>query len=255
MSARAVTRGLVLLVALNAATCAPPPPERRPAEPPALGPPAQAPAPPALTVLSSGLRVVTLPARDDVFSAAVLAPGGPLDDPLGMEGLTTFTTDAAVLATSRDPDRQVRPERRALLLGGRVDAIHDGVVCGWRVEGPASVRGQLLRLLRDIAVSPDFPATRVEARAEMTREQGEQVRTRALADGRAWAIGLALGVGRPLGIAPTDATLARVNREDVARVAWDSPMGVGTVSLPISMGGNVSRGLLNVLDIFQATGR
>lgn len=37
--------------------------------------------------------------------------------------------------------------------------------------------------------------------------------------------------------------------------AWDSPMGVGTVQLPISMGGNVSRGLLNVLDIFTATGR
>lgn len=37
--------------------------------------------------------------------------------------------------------------------------------------------------------------------------------------------------------------------------AWDSPMGLGTVSLPISMGGNVSRGLLNVLDIFTATGR
>lgn len=37
--------------------------------------------------------------------------------------------------------------------------------------------------------------------------------------------------------------------------AWDSPMGVGTVQLPISMGGVVSRGLLNVLDIFTATGR
>jgi hypothetical protein len=37
--------------------------------------------------------------------------------------------------------------------------------------------------------------------------------------------------------------------------AWDSPMGIGTVSLPISMGGNVSKGLLNVLDIFTATGR
>jgi hypothetical protein len=37
--------------------------------------------------------------------------------------------------------------------------------------------------------------------------------------------------------------------------AWDSPMGVGTVQLPVSMGGVVSRGLLNVLDIFTATGR
>ena len=37
--------------------------------------------------------------------------------------------------------------------------------------------------------------------------------------------------------------------------AWDFPMGVGTVQLPLSMGGVVSRGLLNVLDIFTATGR
>lgn len=37
--------------------------------------------------------------------------------------------------------------------------------------------------------------------------------------------------------------------------SWDSPMGVGTVQLPVSMGGVVSRGLLNVLDIFTATGR
>jgi hypothetical protein len=33
------------------------------------------------------------------------------------------------------------------------------------------------------------------------------------------------------------------------------PTGVGTIQLPLSMGGVVSRGLLNVLDIFTATGR
>ena len=32
-------------------------------------------------------------------------------------------------------------------------------------------------------------------------------------------------------------------------------MGLGTIQLPISMGGTVSRGLLNCLDIFTATGR
>jgi hypothetical protein len=32
-------------------------------------------------------------------------------------------------------------------------------------------------------------------------------------------------------------------------------MGLGTVQLPISMGGVVSRGLLNILDVFTATGR
>lgn len=37
--------------------------------------------------------------------------------------------------------------------------------------------------------------------------------------------------------------------------ASDLPMGLGTVQLPMSMGGVVSRGLLNVLDIFTATGR
>ena len=37
--------------------------------------------------------------------------------------------------------------------------------------------------------------------------------------------------------------------------AAESPMGLGTIQLPLSMGGVVSRGLLNVLDIFTATGR
>ena len=37
--------------------------------------------------------------------------------------------------------------------------------------------------------------------------------------------------------------------------SWDSPMGLGTIQLPMSMGGIVSRGLLNILDIFTATGR
>lgn len=35
----------------------------------------------------------------------------------------------------------------------------------------------------------------------------------------------------------------------------DFPTGVGTIQLPLGMGGVVSRGLLNVLDIFTATGR
>lgn len=35
----------------------------------------------------------------------------------------------------------------------------------------------------------------------------------------------------------------------------DFPMALGTVQLPLSMGGVVSRGLLNILDIFTAVGR
>jgi len=35
----------------------------------------------------------------------------------------------------------------------------------------------------------------------------------------------------------------------------DFPMALGTVQLPLSMGGIVSRGLLNILDIFTAVGR
>lgn len=37
--------------------------------------------------------------------------------------------------------------------------------------------------------------------------------------------------------------------------ASDFPTGVGTIQLPLSMGGVVSRGLLNCLDIFTASGR
>lgn len=35
----------------------------------------------------------------------------------------------------------------------------------------------------------------------------------------------------------------------------DLPMGLGTVQLPISMGGQIASGALNILDIFTATGR
>ena len=211
---------LALALAFSAAVasgCPTPRAVERLSEPPPLSPAPPPAPPPSVTTLPSGLRVVSHPSRDGVFAATLVVPGGPLDDPRGMEGLTGFTAEAALLATTQDPDRETRPERRALILGGRLDVVHDGVMVGWRVEGPATARGPLLRLLRDVAVNPDFPATRVQARAEMLREQREQVRTRALADGRAWAVALALGIGRPLGGAPTDATLARVNREDVAR--------------------------------------
>ena len=37
--------------------------------------------------------------------------------------------------------------------------------------------------------------------------------------------------------------------------AAESPMGLGTIQLPLSMGGQISRGILSILDIFTATGR
>ncbi len=38
-------------------------------------------------------------------------------------------------------------------------------------------------------------------------------------------------------------------------LSYDLPSGLGTVPLPISMGGSISSGALNILDIFTATGR
>ena len=64
-------------------------------------------------------------------------------------------------------------------------------------------RAPLLRLLRDVAIGPTFPATRVQARAEMMRERGEQLRSRALSRARAGAIALPLGSGRPPRLEPT----------------------------------------------------
>ena len=209
--------GLASLAVTAFGACPASDPGARRPEPPPLG---ALPAPLALLPplrAASGLQVLSLPARGDVFAAAILVPADPRDDPRGLEGLTAFTVDSALLATTADPDRQLRPERRALELGGRIEALHDGVLAGWRVTGPSAARGPLLRLLRDVAVVPAFPATRVQARAEMVREEGEQVRSRALVEARAWAIGLGLGEGRPLRLAPGDATLAAINREDLAR--------------------------------------
>ncbi len=163
--------------------------------------------------------MVRLPERpgDDGFAAALLVPGGALDDPPGLEGLTTLAAHAALLGTGGDPDRLTPPARRALRLGGRLVPVADGAVIGWFVEGPARAAPRLLALLADLAHRPRLPATRLRALAEMAREARAATRGLVREDARDWAVGLALKAPRPLPISPHDGTLSAVHREDVAR--------------------------------------
>jgi len=183
----------------------------------------------------------------DAFSAAFLFRAGPAFDPPGLEGLTALTLEAATLETEGDPDRLTSPHRRALLLGGRLEFVSDGAVAGWRVEGPAREGAGLLRLLRDVALAPRFPATRVEARAEMRREALTQARGGLEGLAAGWAIGLALAQGRSLALSPPDATLLRVHREDVlrhhARLVSERPAVVVVEGAPVDLARQIFRAM------------
>lgn len=206
------------LALLLLAACPSPSAGRRSTAPPT--PPARfdPPARPPSARLPDGITVVQLaPRTPGFFAVTLLVPAGPLDEPVGLEGLTELTLAGAALATSRDPDHAHGPYHRALELGGRLAPHRDGVLAGWRVSGPTASRGALLRLLRDLLVAPTFPSTRVQALAETLREEREQTPSHVRARGEAWAVGLALDSRRPLGADAPDHTLARVNREDLAR--------------------------------------
>ncbi|MCB9733849.1 MAG: insulinase family protein [Deltaproteobacteria bacterium] len=214
-------RSVLLLSAACSALSACPSPSTptRAASPPPVPPEA---APWALAVsvypLDGGARALLLPRQPERFAAAVLFPvDAATDEPPSLEGLTRFMLEAALLETEGDDDRAAGPARRALLLGGAIHAYDDGAVAGWWVEGPERAGPGLLRLLRDVALSPRFPATRIQARAEMAREELAQTHTDLALRGLGWAVGLALGAGRPLADGPLDGTLARLHREDLAR--------------------------------------
>lgn len=210
---------LAVLAALALGHCATARTRSRPATPPALA--AAAPSwtlPVEVRSLGGGARALLLPRQPGRFAAALLFTTSPArDDPASLEGLTPFMLEMALLETEGDDDRAAGPARRALLLGGAIHAYDDGAVAGWWVEGPERAGPGLLRLLRDVALRPRFPATRVQARAEMAREELAQTHTDLALRSVGWAVGLALGAGRPLPDGPLDGTLARLHREDLAR--------------------------------------
>ncbi len=192
----------------------------RPAAPPSPAPPAVGPLDePERIRTPGGLHVVMLPApaSDSAFSAALLFAAGPLDDPAAHPGLTAIVADAALLGTAGDPDRDRPPPERALAAGALLEPIASGGVVGWGVVGAAGDADRLVTLLADVARRPTFPATRLDAQLEMTREALE-------ADGRsevrralAVALGVALGLARPLGLAPDPRTLGGLHREEIVR--------------------------------------
>ncbi|MGM0575874.1 MAG: hypothetical protein ACQEXJ_09120 [Myxococcota bacterium] len=206
----------LLLLAGALAACGPsvgPRPDSPPDVPRVRPAPEEEPA----RTLDNGLRVVEAPGREGVFSAALLFPGGPLHDPTALPGLTEFMAEAATLATRGDPDDATAPHRRALLHGGELLVVADGRRVGWAVVGPREASAPLLRLLVDVGTRPSFPATRVQLRATLMREQTEAEGDAAVSDALALAVGLALGTEGPLPLNPTAEMLSGVNREDTLR--------------------------------------
>ena len=71
-------------------------------------------------------------------------------------------------------------------------------------------------------------------------------------------MGLSLNIDRGTKISKAAEDIGRIYGQTLAMAKWNftnQGVGLGTVPLPISLGGQISRSLLNVLDIFTALGR
>ncbi len=186
----------------------------RPAEPLTASPVL----PRAPELLDSGLRVARVAGSDPAtYEAALLVAAGPLDDPADRPGLTEWLVEAALLGSRGDPDSQTPPQRRALELGGSLLAVSTGQLAGWVVTGPAAREAELSALLADVALRPSFPPTRMQLRAAQLRDHLEEQDSAGAQRAAALAAGMALGLGRPVALAPDPALFDQLNREDVRR--------------------------------------
>jgi hypothetical protein len=199
------------------------------------------PAKPLLAGLTSALLAcATLPPPDRSAPAPTLAierlPNGatlvltqtdtlafylvaaPELEPMGLEGLSAFLADYALEGAG---DRQAdRPAARALALGATLESRYDGAIVGWELalrDAPRDPQAAAALLL-DVALAPHFPPTPLATEAEHRRELLTARIDLAVVAARRWAVALALDHGRPLGRAPSDLTLARVNRESLLRL-------------------------------------
>lgn len=141
-------------------------------------------------------------------SFALTFAADPADDPIGLEGLTQILV---ALAASEG-------QARAAAYQATLSPIHDGRVAGWKIVGPRAAFVQLATIVIDIALDPRLPGTELATRTERWREQLRVRPDASIEAARRWAAALASGHGRAIGVEPTDATLATVNREDLVRL-------------------------------------
>jgi len=152
-----------------------------------------------------------LPSRLPASSGAsfeLWLPLDPAEDPIGLEGLPRVLV---ALATSEG-------QERAAAYGATLEGFVDGRVAGWRITGPEASFESLALIVLDVALDPRLPGTELATLAERWRERLRVAPDAALTSTRRWAVALALGVGRPIGVEPTDATLALLVREDLVRL-------------------------------------
>ncbi|MCC6623296.1 MAG: hypothetical protein IT385_18705 [Deltaproteobacteria bacterium] len=182
------------LVALVFVGCGTGPPTREPAPTPGGRPP-----------------VVELPERLPTAAGASFELWFPVDpraDPIGLEGLPRVLV---TLATSEG-------QERAAAYGATLEGFSDGAIAGWRISGPAASFESLALIVLDLALDPRLPGTELATLAERWRERLRVRPGEAREAARRWAAALAVGEGRPIGVEPTDGTLALLMREDLVRL-------------------------------------
>lgn len=211
------------LVALSLCACGLGSGAVRPTSPPPLDPAtpfvsrARA-EPPA--VLSNGLRVIQLPGPSDTVEMALLMPGGPMDDPHALAGLTSLLPDIGLLSEAGPGPQSLSPQVRALALGGEIRPVSGDGLFGWFLACPAASGVEGMKLLSQLARPRRVRSKSLKRVLGSLSQELSGISDAAIYRALAVAASAALGHESPVGLFAAPDSLARVTPADI-RAHWD----------------------------------
>ena len=116
---------------------------------------------PKLTTLKNGLRIVTVPIKDNpTVTVLVMVAAGTRYETASTNGLSHFLEHMCFKGTTKRPSQQISYELEA--MGAVTNAYTDYDYTGYYAKGRANLFPKLLDVVSDIYLNSTFPETELE---------------------------------------------------------------------------------------------
>ncbi|MGH7475193.1 MAG: M16 family metallopeptidase [Longimicrobiales bacterium] len=125
--------------------------------------------------LQAGARIVVLPRPDTALVAlGFLCRGGVLNEPAGLEGISSLVTRTAIKGTATRSGARIALESE--ILGGAVTGAAGADLVQWSISVPGRHVDRGIDLLLDVALRPAFAAADVQREREVALSALQRLR-------------------------------------------------------------------------------
>jgi len=182
--------------------------------------------------LRSGLRVLLLPDdRLPLTRVHLMLRAGSIDDPPDRAGLAELTVKMLRRGTRKRSADQIDEltDGAGVRLGSRTDYELSHLVC----SGRSQHRGLCLELVAELVTAPTFPAAELGQQRRELIAEARQSRGAGATLAELHFDHLLFGEGHPLGRAPAEASLRRIEQRDL-RAFFEARVAPGQAMLAVS---------------------